>query len=227
MSWKWFTLVGLWLTTVSVAGGQERKPVPVRETWAGKVADVRLIRLAPESGVITDPQTWQRLWTGWRLGRAPQVDFSKHVVLIGTAMGPNNVIFRPSIGPAGDVNFTVGSTKVAGPGFGYTMQSIDRAGVNTVNGTALPKPEVAYVKVEMRGTLMTGIAAIGGETTGTMIKAGTIVWELDLGRNRALARRAEALNGKPVIVKGELQRREGVEIRERWIVNVSELTAAE
>ncbi len=82
----------------------------------------------------------------------------------------------------------------------------------------------SYVKVEVKGKLTTGVMAIGGETTGTLIKAGNIQWELDLSKKPKLAAKAKMLNGKTVYVTGKLQRKSGVEIRQRWIVHVETLS---
>jgi hypothetical protein len=79
------------------------------------------------------------------------------------------------------------------------------------------------ITVNVVGTLRTSIFVIGGETTGTTITAKGITWELDFGRNAAFRTAAEKLNGTKVIVQGSLERRRGVEIKERWIVTVTGL----
>src|SRR5262249_37352911 len=56
-----------------------------------------------------------------------------------------------------------------------------------------------YAKVEIKGIIQTNMAAIGGETTGTVIKVGDLSWDLDLGENRALHELADRLNGKTVL----------------------------
>ena len=88
-----------------------------------------------------------------------------------------------------------------------------------------PAPEDS-ITVTVVGTLRTGIAAIGGETTGTTITAKGITWELDFGKNAAFRKTAEKIDGKKVVVQGSLERRRGVEIKERWIVTVTGLQAA-
>jgi hypothetical protein len=80
-----------------------------------------------------------------------------------------------------------------------------------------------YIRVEVRGTLRTGIAAIGGETTGTLITAKGARWELDLSGNPAWRKLAEKLDGKKAALTGTLEVRPGVEIRQRWIVTVTSL----
>ena len=66
--------------------------------------------------------------------------------------------------------------------------------------------EPAPKEVEMKGTLRTGIVAIGGETTGTIIETKEGKYELDFGTDKDLRKRAEELNGK-MVVTGELNMR--------------------
>lgn len=80
--------------------------------------------------------------------------------------------------------------------------------------------------VTVSGILRTGVVAIGGETTGTTVTVEGITWELEFGKNEALAEAAKKLDGKKVVVKGTLERRPGVEVKGRRIVTVSELRAA-
>lgn len=83
-----------------------------------------------------------------------------------------------------------------------------------------------YIKVEVKGKLKTGIVAIGGETTGTTITANGATWELDFGKNEALAKEADLLSGKVVVVTGTLTVKQGVERGPRNIVIVATLRAA-
>lgn len=84
-------------------------------------------------------------------------------------------------------------------------------------------PADESITVTVVGTLRTGIVAIGGETTGTMITARGIKWELDFGINAELRAAAEKLDGKQVTAIGTLEHRVGVEVKERWIVTVTSL----
>ena len=88
-----------------------------------------------------------------------------------------------------------------------------------------PKPAATEESVEVTvvGTLHTGIMAIGGETTGTTISAKGITWELDFDKSGELRAKANALGKQKVVVKGTLERRPGVEVKERWIVHVTAL----
>lgn len=89
-----------------------------------------------------------------------------------------------------------------------------------------PKDAEDPTTVTVVGTLRTGLVAIGGETTGTTITAKDITWELDIGKNAELKAASEKLDRKLVTVSGTLERRAGVEIKERWIVTVKSLKAA-
>jgi hypothetical protein len=89
-----------------------------------------------------------------------------------------------------------------------------------------PPPAGDYIKVEILGTLRTGLVAIGGETTGTMVTARGARWELDLSRWPGGPAAAQSLDGRRVVVKGSLEVRPGVERRERAIVTVTSLEPA-
>lgn len=82
------------------------------------------------------------------------------------------------------------------------------------------------IQVTVTGVLRTGIVAIGGETTGSTITANKVTWELDFGTSAELRAAAEKLNGQQATVSGSLEKKPGVEVKERWIVTVSALKAA-
>lgn len=81
------------------------------------------------------------------------------------------------------------------------------------------------IEVTVRGTLRTGVMAIGGESTGVTIAARGVTWELDFRGKPDLAASAERLDGRRVEVKGTLEVRPGVERRQRSIVTVRSLRA--
>jgi hypothetical protein len=77
------------------------------------------------------------------------------------------------------------------------------------------------------GLLRTGVFAVGGETTGVVLTTRNgEQYELDLGKNPDLRKRAEALNGKAVVVVGECRIVEGIEVKQRRIIVVTKLDAA-
>ena len=78
-----------------------------------------------------------------------------------------------------------------------------------------------------KGTLSTGVMAIGGETTGTTLKTKDgKEYELDFAGNADLTKKADSLNGKEVEVTGVLHTKPGVEMGERHIIDVKELKGA-
>jgi hypothetical protein len=87
--------------------------------------------------------------------------------------------------------------------------------------------EATYIKVEVKGKLRTGIMAIGGETTGTIIETNAGALELDFGKNKELRELAGKLDGKAAIATGTLTFRKGVAIKQRYIVSVTSLKAAD
>jgi hypothetical protein len=81
------------------------------------------------------------------------------------------------------------------------------------------------VEVQVKGKMVGGIMAIGGETTGTVIGARKVIWELDLS-GPGLKNKAILLNGKIVVVTGAVQQKAGVEIAKRTILVVRTLEEA-
>lgn len=107
------------------------------------------------------------------------------------------------------------------------MTMVAAAVSGTAPSDAGKKEPDEYIKVEVKGTLRHGIAAIGGETTGTVITAKGVTWELDLRQDPKFGKQADRLNGQRVVVTGTLEVRPGIEIRRRWIVTVSALKPAD
>jgi len=126
------TLLAVILLTLSTSYAFSAEPT---ELGKGKIADASLEKLAPKSGFITDAQIFAKLWKGWRPDEAvPEIDFSKDLVIVGLADGPNLVMFQPKLQEDGDLTFVVASTRMAGPGFGYRLVKVSREGVQLVNG---------------------------------------------------------------------------------------------
>jgi hypothetical protein len=90
-----------------------------------------------------------------------------------------------------------------------------------------PSAKLAPGAVDVVGRLQTGMMAIGGETTGTILSVpdkGS--YELDVKGNKDLQKAVDTLNGKDVKVTGTLTVKAGVEIKERRIIKVDTLVAA-
>ena len=227
------------LTTVGIAKtDQEIKPT---QRFTGKIQDPSLRTYQPANGIVKTDAHWRKLWGAWRPNEAlKKIDFSTQFVLVETASGPNNVFSnRIILDDKGALSYETASTLADGPGFGYLILVLPKAGIVTVNGKPVHKPQPVpaveseadpnsvgdeSVTVEIVGRVRTGVVSIGGETTGTLIAANGIVWELDLQGNKQMRESVRGMGNKPVRVKGSLKKRSGVEIRERWIVTVDSLS---
>lgn len=76
----------------------------------------------------------------------------------------------------------------------------------------------------MRGTLTAGVMAIGAGTTGVTITANQVTWDLALQPDQR--EKVEDLHGTKVVVSGQLSPAGGVEIKDRFILNVRALAPA-
>jgi hypothetical protein len=78
------------------------------------------------------------------------------------------------------------------------------------------------VSVLCYGQLRHGLSAIGGETTGTTIQFHKVTWELQVP-DEASRQFAEQQHKQPVVVTGTLRKVAGIEVPDRWIVDVNRI----
>ncbi len=157
---------------------EPKTPAFQERRWGGKFRDAVLRSHMPKAGFITDKPAWAKLWKAWRKGAAPSVDFSRELVVVQTAGGPNNVRIMARLEPSGNLRVMGASTKMGGPGFGYGMLTVARKGVLTVNGKPVPKtgsgaaPAVTLTKADNGKTVkatvgqMIAVKLKGNVTTG-------------------------------------------------------------
>ena len=160
------------------------------------------------------------------------VDFKKQIVIVFAwkGSGQDRLTFDvlESFPEQVRFNYQPGRTKDLRPHvyvFALRSNVVWRSPDGAVGGEAVGADN-EYIKVEVQGKLNSQVMAIGGETTGITITANGVSWELELGGQRDLRQAAEKLHGKSVVVKGGLSRKQGVEIRQRWIVKVNSLVDA-
>lgn len=209
--------------------------------YQGKHADSARQSAIPQSKIINDQQSLEQVLSALQ---APNlipnpVDWNAEIVLVDSVRGPNRMTPQKMILANGDLSFSCRSTLVGGAGFGYVFVRIPKRGIQKVNGIAVPGvagPQTAGdskviadngVGVEMVGTLKTGITAIGGETTGTIITADNITFEIDTTFGFGLRQAVQQANNKRARVKGRLVKKAGVEIKERWIIRASSIESIE
>jgi hypothetical protein len=80
-------------------------------------------------------------------------------------------------------------------------------------------------KVELKGIVKTGIVAIGGETTGTIVETKEGNYELAVSKELRVD--VDKLNKMEAIVTGTLVIRKGLAVKERKIVTVETIKAAD
>ncbi|MEL7499946.1 MAG: hypothetical protein AAFN77_20250 [Planctomycetota bacterium] len=220
-----FMLVGL--VSVSLAADEV---IPIKK-YSGVNRQPGLEKLAPVSGVVVGEAELKKLWDTWGIAeKLPKVDFQKQIVLVAITSGPNRPINGPLRLDNREIKYSVLSTRMGGPGFGYLLMLIDREGIDTVNGKPVPVPVDANavedsIVVEVVGTVTTGIMAIGAETTGSIIRSGEVEWELDFQTAQQLAF-AKKLGSQKARVRGQLLQISGVEIKTRSIILVSSIVDA-
>jgi hypothetical protein len=156
-----------------------------------------------------------------------QVDFDRQLILVfawnGSGQDRLQVTVLESSPQPLRFNYYPGKTRDLRP---HTYIYAVRSDVRWEPSEPPAAKSEEFIKVTVHGKLKTGLVAIGGETTGTVIVADGITWELDFGTDKTLREQAQKLNGKQVVVKGRLHRKPGVEVRERWIVDVKSLDEA-
>ena len=231
-------LLAISMLLILVSGSFANEEIKLEQKVTGKISDDALKAICPPDGLITSTVSWRKLWAAWRPQQPlPDVDFQKHLVLVETVSGPNNMFVNQlNLKNNGDLKYDVASTRIAGPGFAYLILIVPKAGIRTVNGKPVPltaatqpsvKPDASAtaesVKVDITGRVKTGVVTIGAETTGAMIAADGIVWELDLQNDEQLVEAARHLGASLARVKGQLKRKAGTEVRDRWIVKVDSL----
>ena len=138
-------IAGLLALVVIVVARADDKPkddkgeVKTTNKWEGSVADEKLKKEAPESGVITNAKDFEKLWTAWKLGdKVAKVDFDKELVIVSTTVG-SKLSVTPKLDDKGDLKAIAVATRDLRPGFRYVVISVPREGVKTVNGKELPK----------------------------------------------------------------------------------------
>jgi len=121
------------------ADDKPTKPVPVIQQWSGIIRDEEgLKQQAPAAGHLTDAASFEKLWKLWRPKEAlPKVDFTKEIVLVATAGGPNRVALSATLDAKGDLRVRSRATLIGGPGFGYAIATISRQGIKSINGKPL------------------------------------------------------------------------------------------
>jgi hypothetical protein len=117
------------------ARAEKLKATPVAH---GSLDDVKLMKAAPKSGVITHRKGLDKLMKAWKIDKAAKVDFRKEIVLVATTRGGKLLPINANLDD-GNLKFGAAATRDLKPGFRYSIVAVPREGVKKVNGKALPK----------------------------------------------------------------------------------------
>jgi hypothetical protein len=128
-------VVGVAFLTQAALGADT--PVKATKQWTGSVKDANLAKNAPT--VITSAKQLEKLWKDWKIGdKAPDVDFTKEIVVVATTVG-SNIKLSCALDDKGNLKLIGIGTDDFGDGFRYVIQSVNREGVKMVDGKELPK----------------------------------------------------------------------------------------
>ena len=125
---------------VPFAAAEEPKKEPAKLTvdiFASN-ADAKLAKEMPESGVIVSQKGWEKLAKAWGIKEPAKVDFTKEILVVATTVG-SKLNLSTKLDDKGDLKILGLATRDFGEGFRYSIKSVSKEGVKTVNGKELPK----------------------------------------------------------------------------------------
>ena len=101
------------------------------------VVDLGAIKALEGTGVILSQKEWERLAAAWGITAPAKVDFSKELLLVGTWRGSGFKIL-PDV-KDGNLTAELVGDKDIKPGFRFKIMSLERDGITSFQGKALPK----------------------------------------------------------------------------------------
>ena len=113
-----------------------KKQIKPRQTWSGKIGDDALSKAAPKGGYLTNQKALEELWTAWKLkNKPPEIDFTKQIVFVQLSLGgPNVPRSTYTLDAKGNLTVISMSTLIGGPGFGYSVDVVNRERIKTYQG---------------------------------------------------------------------------------------------
>ena len=156
------------LGVITLSAGRlraEDKPIKADKDWNGTfsdIADFPLMKEAPGGGYITNPDDLARLWKAWRGKEAPpNVDFTKELVFVHTALGPNVITMEFQLDDRGNLTTRFVATERGGLGFVYKVVTLKREGIKTINGRAIATVTWSEARVREHATAFANEALKG------------------------------------------------------------------
>ncbi|MBP3960284.1 hypothetical protein J8F10_34080 [Gemmata sp. G18] len=114
---------------------EEPKPTPTVDL-SSSVADIDQLKVIPGTSVILSQKEWERLAAAWGIKDPPKVDFTKELLLVGTWRG-SSFKFLSDV-KDGDLTTELVGDKEMNPGFRFKVVSLNRNGIKSFQGKALP-----------------------------------------------------------------------------------------
>lgn len=141
---RWLILaeiVGLMLLMPIAASAQDAlKPA---QHWGGLIKESAKKAAAPKSkvtwvGYLTSQSDFEKLWDAWGLKeKPPRIDFKKQIVFVQTCGGPNLPRAFYQLDADGKLTADNEHTLKGGPGFGYSIDVLDRTRIKSYQGKPL------------------------------------------------------------------------------------------
>ena len=135
-------MAGSLLLAMSNVGNAQEAVKPVQH-WGGLIKESGKRAAAPKSkvtwvGYLTSQAALEKLFDAWELKKKPpRIDFKKQIVFVQTCGGPNLPQPIYTLDAAGDLKADNEHTLKGGPGFGYTIDVLDRARIKSIQGKPL------------------------------------------------------------------------------------------
>ena len=133
---------GLMLATMLTSAAEQEALKPVQH-WGGLIKESGKRALAPKSkvsgvGYLTNQDAFEKLFDAWGLKeKPPKIDFKKQIVFVQTSEGPNLPKAFYTLDAAGKLTADFKQTDKGGPGFGYSIDVLDRTGIKSYQGKPL------------------------------------------------------------------------------------------
>ena len=133
---------GLTLSAMMTSAAEAQKELKPVQHWGGLIKESGKKSAAPRSklgsGYLSNQAAFEKSFAAWGLKeKPPKIDFKKQIVFVQTSNGPNLPRAFYTLDAAGKLTADFKQTEKAGPGFGYSIDILDRAGIKSYRGKPL------------------------------------------------------------------------------------------
>ena len=134
--------IGLTLAAMMTSAADAQEALKPVQHWGGLIKESGKKSAAPKSkfgvGYLTNQDAFEKLFDAWGLKeKPPKIDFKKQIVFVQTSDGPNLPKAFYTLDAAGKLTAEFKQTEKGGPGFGYSIDVLDRTGIKSYQGKPL------------------------------------------------------------------------------------------